>query len=984
MTGVKSRLFVTVITCVLLAGLTTPVEAQEAVSNARSTSVSQLPLYSASASHTIASQPAQLVDRTPLTFDDLATSAWSACGISNGNLYCWGSIPGQADDVHAPTRVGNRSDWATVSIGVSHICAITTAGDLYCWGENESYQLGIGEEEGRSEPTLIDSYINIHNYVVAIDFTWVSVSAGSFHTCGVTSNNQIYCWGPAYTLGNDSCTACLYRPYPIRISTANGGHLRNWASVSSGGNHTCAITTTGALYCWGDNSSGQLGIGNNVRQTIPALVSGGPISSVIAGSHTTCAISGGGLTCWGRIPFMANQRSPQLIRNADTDWADVAIGRDRICAIKLSGSLFCMGINHYGALGTDDESSQEDLTAVAGGSTAGWASVMAPYGYNTCGIDRERIAWCWGQNQSGILADGTVESRSTPQKIRHQQIITFSEIPNRTIQDPSTFTVDASSSSGLPVSFAAHGTCSVAGNQVSIIGAGTCAVTAMQEGDNIFAPNLRGVTQEFSVSKVAQVITFGALANKTVLAAPFSVSASASSGLPVSFTSLTENVCNAVGSTITIYDIGACSIVASQSGSEEWSPAETVTRTFTISRVLLLNKTVRFTGPDGTTPIVGAAVTWSSRDGVYQSTSTATTNSSGNIVFKSIPGGAIDFAVSGVVIGDWSGYQEVSGFVGSTTTTVRLASNSYSYFTTTLTVQMPDGSPVVGAAVALQRYEVHGSSENRFCRPYQRYEWLLRDCKFQGVTDAFGRVTFRIIPATLTTDCCGEGVRTWAEVSISDASISYTTEVEVFDNVATAVIEIEQLPVVDMLAVDALVGYAAPRTITAVARDSSGDPIAGQALTLSASVSGATANCTGKKTTATTSSSGLATFKVCPVKTAVWSVDGASIVGSSGVTLTVQATPTAPRSLTATGKTKAVALAWAAPASVNIGAVTDYIVQYRLQGSSTWITFRDGTSTARKATVTGLIKGRVYEFRIAAKNKAGTGTWSSIGLGTAR
>jgi hypothetical protein len=219
---------------------------------------------------------------------------------------------------------------------------------------------------------------------------------------------------------------------------------------------------------------------------------------------------------------------------------------------------------------------------------------------------------------------------------------------------------------------------------------------------------------------------------------------------------------------------------------------------------------------------------------------------------------------------------------------------------------------------------------------------------------------------------------------ISDASISYTTEVEVFDNVATAVIEIEQLPVVEMLAVDALVGYAAPRIITAVARDSSGDPIAGQALTLSASVSGATANCTGKKTTATTSSSGLATFKVCPVKTAVWSIDGASIVGSSGVTLTVQSTPTAPRSLTSTGKTKAVALAWTAPASVNIGAVTDYIVQYRLQGSSTWTTFRDGTSTSRKATVTGLVKGRVYEFRIAAKNKAGTGAWSVVVLRTAK
>jgi hypothetical protein len=221
-------------------------------------------------------------------------------------------------------------------------------------------------------------------------------------------------------------------------------------------------------------------------------------------------------------------------------------------------------------------------------------------------------------------------------------------------------------------------------------------------------------------------------------------------------------------------------------------------------------------------------------------------------------------------------------------------------------------------------------------------------------------------------------------VAISDTSISYTTEAEVFDNVATAVIEIEQLPVVDMLAVDALVGYAAPRTITAVARDSNGDPMAGQALTLSASVSGASASCSGKKTTATTGSTGVAPFKVCPVKTAVWSVDGASIVGSSGVTLTVQSTPTAPRSLTSTGKTRAVALTWTAPASVNIGTVTDYIVQYRVRGSSTWITFRDGTSTLRRATVTGLIKGRVYEFRIAAKNKAGTGTWSEIRSGTAR
>ena len=566
--------------------------------------------------------------------------------------------------------------------------------------------------------------------------------------------------------------------------------------------------------------------------------------------------------------------------------------------------------------------------------------------------------------------------------MKQEQTISFGSVSDRTTIQPSTFAVSANASSGLPVEFTASGACSVSGNSVSAQ-VGICTLTARQAGDGSFLPAL-AVVRSFVTSKAAQTITFGALAGRTVLAAPATLAASATSGLTVSFASATPEVCTVSGTALAIADIGTCTVTATQSGDSVYLAALPVSRSFVITRVLLTNKTVRFTEPDGTTPIVGATVTWSSRDGAYQSTSAATTNSSGNIVFKSIPGGTIDFAVNGIVIGAWSGYQEVSGFVGSAASTVRLSGNSYSYFTTTLTVQMPDGSPVVGAEVVLWRGHVSGSLEARFCRPFGRVEWVLRDCKSQGVTDASGRVTFRIIPTTLNTDCCGEGKRTWAQVAISDTSISYTTEAEVFDNVATAVIEIEQLPVVDMLAVDALVGYAAPRTITAVARDSSGDPMAGQALTLSASVSGASASCSGKKTTATTGSTGIATFKVCPVKTAVWSVDGASIVGSSGVTLTVQSTPTAPRSLTSTGKTKAVALVWTAPASVNIGAVTDYIVQYRLQGSSTWITFRDGTSTARKATVTGLIKGRVYEFRIAAKNKAGTGTWSEIRLGTAR
>jgi hypothetical protein len=197
-----------------------------------------------------------------------------------------------------------------------------------------------------------------------------------------------------------------------------------------------------------------------------------------------------------------------------------------------------------------------------------------------------------------------------------------------------------------------------------------------------------------------------------------------------------------------------------------------------------------------------------------------------------------------------------------------------------------------------------------------------------------------------------------------------------------AEIVLEDLPVVDIEQENMTVNLGVGTALTAVARDESGSPIAGQKLTLKSSVTGAAKSCAGAKTVSTTNSLGVATFKVCPIKSATWTVDGKAIVGSAGVRLTVQLTPTAPRTLVATAKTRSVSLAWVVPVKANASAVTDYIVQYRLQGATSWITFRDGTSTSRKANVTGLASGQLYEFRVAAKNKAGTGTWSVVVPGT--
>jgi hypothetical protein len=286
---------------------------------------------------------------------------------------------------------------------------------------------------------------------------------------------------------------------------------------------------------------------------------------------------------------------------------------------------------------------------------------------------------------------------------------------------------------------------------------------------------------------------------------------------------------------------------------------------------------------------------------------------------------------------------------------------------------MADGTVVPGAKIEFSGLYSIGATGAPCLGGSRSDPWDFTACVSSASTDSEGIATLKLIGSNRETYY---GVK----VSISDGEVS-TVAYGTLDHELTTV-ELEQLPAAHIENDPATVNYGAAQTVTAIARDSDGSPIVGRSLTLSTSTSGASASCSGRKTTATTNSAGRATFKVCPVKTATWSVDGRSIVGSAGVRLTVQLTPTAPRTLVATPKTRSVSLAWAAPAKANASAVTDYIVQYRLQGATDWITFRDGTSTARKATVTGLASGQVYEFRVAAKNKSGTGTWPDVVLGT--
>src|SRR6185436_3368710 len=120
-------------------------------------------------------------------------------------------------------------------------------------------------------------------------------------------------------------------------------------------------------------------------------------------------------------------------------------------------------------------------------------------------------------------------------------------------------------SSGLAVVFstASAGVCSVSGTTLTITGAGTCTVDANQPGNAGFNPAPQ-VSQGFTVTKANQAITFNALANKSFGDPPFAISASASSGLAVAFTSATPSICGVAGSTVTVLAVGTCTINANQ------------------------------------------------------------------------------------------------------------------------------------------------------------------------------------------------------------------------------------------------------------------------------------------------------------------------------------------------------------------------------------------------------------------------------------
>lgn len=341
-----------------------------------------------------------------------------------------------------------------IAAGGHHTCAVMDTGSVKCWGDDFFGQLGLGAEDDLPNCSVFGPCSTTPADVVGLEEEVATVAAGTRYSCALMVAGGIKCWGLNFMgqLGDGTGGQGIVRDTPVDVVGLSGEAV----AVSLGSAHTCALMDSGGVECWGSDSQGQLGAETTMVcpdllgilvpcSPTPVVVEGlaAEIISVTTGGAHTCAVSASGsLKCWGPN-FMGQLGDGQACETPCQTPVDVTgLGSGVVevsasfvgntCAITTAGAALCWGANLHGQLGT--EKTVEECGPIRNPCSTAPVEVCSDYDADEqqcnaplanlndiaiaylfgCASTNEGGVKCWGSNRYGQLGDGTQTDRGAP------------------------------------------------------------------------------------------------------------------------------------------------------------------------------------------------------------------------------------------------------------------------------------------------------------------------------------------------------------------------------------------------------------------------------------------------------------------------------------------------------------------------------------------------------------------------------------------